>query len=65
MPLPEYITAIRTITFDTKLTRENLLDFYDGPADITDEVILGMIEEWAALDLNGDYRLLDEDGNEL
>ena len=65
MPLPNYITAIRTITYDVEMIRESLLEFYDGPADIKDEDIIGMIDDWASEDLGVDYRLLDEDGNEL
>lgn len=65
MPLPEYITAIRTITYDVEMIRESLLEFYDDPADIKDEDIIGMIDDWASEDLGVDYRLLDEDGNEL
>ena len=65
MPLPNYITAIRTITYDVEMIRESLLEFYDDPADIKDEDIIGMIDDWASEDLGVDYRLLDEDGNEL
>ena len=65
MSLPNYITAIRTITYDVEMIRESLLEFYDGPADIKDEDIIGMIDDWASEDLGVDYRLLDEDGNEL
>lgn len=65
MSLPNYITAIRTITYDVEMIRESLLEFYDDPADIKDENIIGMIDDWASEDLGVDYRLLDEDGNEL
>lgn len=65
MPLPEYITAIRSIAYNTKEIRESLQDFYDDPADIRDEEILQMIDDWAYEDLGGEYRLLDEDGEEL
>ena len=65
MSLPEYITAIRTITYDTTLVRESLSEFYDSPADIKDEDILAMIDEWAYDDLGDGYRLLDEEGEEL
>ena len=65
MPLPNYITAIRTVTYDTTLVRESLSEFYDSPADIKDEDILAMIDEWAYDDLGDGYRLLDEDGEEL
>jgi len=65
MPLPEYITAIRSIAYNTKEIRESLQDFYDDPADITDQAILDMIDEWAYEDLGGEYRLVTEDGNEL
>ena len=65
MSLPNYITAIRTITYDVEMIRESLLEFYDDPADIKDEDIIGMIDDWASEDLGVDYRLLDEDGNEL
>lgn len=65
MPLPEYITAIRTVTYDTTLVRESLSEFYDSPADIKDEDILAMIDEWAYDDLGDGYRLLDEEGEEL
>lgn len=65
MSLPNYITAIRTITYDTEMIRESLLEFYDDPADIKDEDIIGMIDDWASEDLGVDYRLLDEDGKEL
>ena len=63
--LPEYITAIRSIAYNTEEIRESLSDFYDDPADITDQVILDMIDEWAYEDLGGEYRLVTEDGNEL
>lgn len=65
MPLPEYITAIRTITYNTQEIRESLHDFYDDPADIRDEEILQMVEDWAYEDLGDGYRLLDEQGDEL
>ena len=65
MPLPNYVTAIRTITYDVEMIRESLLEFYDDPADIKDEDIIGMIDDWASEDLGVDYRLLDEDGEEL
>ena len=65
MPLPEYITAIRTVTYDTQQIRESLQDFYDDPADIRDEEILQMIDDWAYEDLGGEYRLVTEDGDEL
>lgn len=65
MSLPNYITAIRTITYDVEMIRESLLDFYDDPADIKDEDIIGMIDDWASEDLGVDYRLLDEEGEEL
>ncbi len=65
MPLPEYITAIRTVTYDTTLVRESLSEFYDSPSDIKDEDILAMIDEWAYDDLGDGYRLLDEEGEEL
>ena len=65
MSLPEYITAIRTITYDTTLVRESLSEFYDSPADIKDEDIVAMIDEWAYDDLGDGYRLLDEEGEEL
>ena len=65
MSLPNYITAIRTVTYDTTLVRESLSEFYDSPADIKDEDIVAMIDEWAYDDLGDGYRLLDEDGEEL
>lgn len=65
MSLPNYITAIRTITYDVEMIRESLLEFYDDPADIKDEDIIGMIDDWASEDLGVDYRLLDEEGEEL
>lgn len=65
MSLPEYITAMRTVTYDTTLVRESLSEFYDSPADIKDEDILAMIDEWAYDDLGDGYRLLDEEGEEL
>lgn len=65
MSLPNYVTAIRTITYDVEMIRESLLEFYDDPADIKDEDIIGMIDDWASEDLGVDYRLLDEEGEEL
>lgn len=65
MSLPEYITAMRTVTYDTTLVRESLSEFYDSPADIKDEDILAMIDEWAYDDLGDGYSLLDEEGEEL
>ena len=65
MSLPEFITAIKTMTYDTQQIRESLYDFYDDPADIRDEEILQMIEDWASEDLGNGYLLLDMDGNEL
>ena len=65
MSLPNYITAIRTVTYDTTLVRESLSDWYDDPADIKDEDILALIDEWAYDDLGDGFRLLDEDGEEL
>lgn len=63
--LPNYITAIRTVTYDTTLVRESLQDFYDDPADIRDEEILALIDEWAYDDLGDGFRLIDEEGEEL
>jgi len=65
MPLPNYITAIRTITYDTEQIRESLAEMVEDPDSISDDDIIGLIQDWADEDLNGDYRLLDEDGNEL
>ena len=64
MSLPNYITAIRTITYDTEQIRESLAEMVDDPDSISDDDIIGLIQDWADEDLNGDYRLLDEDGNE-
>ena len=63
--IPEFITAIKTVTYDTALVREGLADFYDDPSEIKDEDIIAMIDEWAYDDLGRGYILLDEEGEEL
>ena len=63
MPLPEYITAIRSIAYNTKEIRESLQIYDDSPA--SDEDIMALIDEWAYEDLGGEYRLVTEDGDEL
>ena len=63
MPLPEYITAIRSIAYNTKEIRESL-EFYDD-SPVSDEDIMALIDEWAYEDLGGEYRLVTEDGDEL
>lgn len=65
MPIPNYVTAIRTVTYDVEMIRESLSEFYDSPSDIKDEDIIAMIDEWAYDDLGDGFRLLDEDGEEL
>lgn len=65
MPLPEFITAINTMTYDTAQVRASLIDVGDEPTEVADEVILALIDEWAYDDLGRGYILLDEDGNEL
>ena len=51
MSLPNYVTAIRTVTYDTTLVRESLSEFYDSPSDIKDEDIIALFDEWAYDDL--------------
>jgi hypothetical protein len=63
MSLPEYITAIRSIAYNTKEIRESL-QIYDN-APVSDEDITALIDEWAYEDLGGDYRLVTENGDEL
>lgn len=63
MPLPEYITAIRSIAYNTKEIRESLEAY--GHEDVADEDIISTIEDWAYEDLGGEYRLVTEDGDEL
>ena len=65
MSLPSIITAIKTMAYDTQEIRESLADFYDDPADIKDEEIMAMIEDWAYEDLGRGYVLVDEYGDEL
>ena len=63
MSLPEYITAIRSIAYNTKEIRESLQYYDDAP--VSDEDIVALIDEWAYEDLGGEYRLVTEDGDEL
>lgn len=63
MSLPEYITAIRSIAYNTKEIRESL-QIHDN-ALVSDEDIMALIDEWAYEDLGGDYRLVTENGEEL
>lgn len=55
--LPEYITAIKTVTYDTEQIRDNWEGMNDGT--ITDEEILDLIQEWAYDDLGDGFRLVD------
>ena len=55
--LPEYITAIKTVTYDTEQIRDNWEGMNDGT--ITDEEILDLIQEWAYDDLGHGFRLVD------
>ena len=63
MSLPEYITAIRSIAYNTQEIRESLQYYDDAP--VSDEDIMALIDEWAYEDLGGEYRLVTEDGDEL
>ncbi len=63
--LPQYITAIKTTTYDTAQVRQFICDVGDDPDSVTDEEILAMIDEWAYDDLGRGYILLDEEGEEL
>ena len=63
MSLPEYITAIRSIAYNTKEIRESL-QIHDN-APVSDEDMMALIDEWAYEDLGEDYRLVTENGDEL
>lgn len=65
MSLPEFITAIKTMTYDTAQVRQSICDVGDDPDSVTDEEILALIDEWAYDDLGRGYILLDEEGEEL
>lgn len=56
--LTQYITAIKSFTYDTTIIRD------DNP-DWTDEEILAYVSDLAYDDLNGYDALVDEDGREL
>jgi len=56
--LPQYITAIKSFTYDTAIIQG------DNP-DWTDEEILAYVSDLAYDDLNGYDALVDEDGREI
>ena len=55
--LPEYITAIKTLTYDTQQIRDGW-EGIDG-GTITDGEILDLIQEWAYDNLGDGFRLVD------
>lgn len=57
--LPDFITAVKTYTYDTAKVRE------DYPRELSDQEVIDLIDEWAREDLGNGYVLLDEDGREL
>ena len=63
MPLPNYITAIRSVAYNTKEIRESLEFYDDSPA--ADAAIMALIDEWAYEEFGDGYRLLNDEGEEL
>lgn len=56
--LPDFITAMKTYTYDTALIREEW-------GELSDEELIDLIDEWAREDFGSGFVLLDEDGREL
>lgn len=56
--LPQYITAIKSFTYDTAI-------IHDDNPDWTDEEILAFVSDLAYDDMNGYDTLVDSDGMEI
>ena len=65
MSLPEYINAIKTVTYDVPAIVESLEQM--GMEDIDLDVVMEYIQEWVFEDFGGDSGIIfqDENGEEL
>ena len=65
MSLPEYINAIKTVTYDVPAIVESLVEM--GMEDIDFDVVFEFIQEWVFEDFGGDSGIIfqDENGEEL
>ena len=64
-PMPEYINAIKTVTYDVPAIVESLEQM--GMEDIDLDVVMEYIQEWVFEDFGGDSGIIfqDENGDEL
>ena len=65
MQLPEYINAIKTVTYHVPAIVESLVEM--GMEDIDFDVVFEFIQEWVFEDFGGDSGIIfqDENGEEL
>ena len=65
MQLPEYINAIKTVTYHVPAIVESLVEM--GMEDIDFDVVFEFIQEWVFEDFGGDSGIIfqDENGDEL
>ena len=64
-PMPEYINAIKTVTYDGPAIVESLEQM--GMEDIDLDVVMEYIQEWVFEDFGDSYGIVyqDENGDEL
>ncbi len=63
--LPERVNMIISFTYDPHAAKESLIAM-NPDMEITDEIVMDMIETWAEEDARGnDYILTDENGDEI
>jgi hypothetical protein len=63
--MPEYINAIKTVTYHVPAIVESLVEM--GMEDIDFDVVFEFIQEWVFEDFGGDSGIIfqDENGEEL
>lgn len=63
--MPEYINAIKTVTYHVPAIVESLVEM--GMEDIDFDVVFEFIQEWVFEDFGGDSGVIfqDENGDEL
>jgi hypothetical protein len=63
--MPEYINAIKTVTYHVPAIVESLVEM--GMEDIDFDVVFEFIQEWVFEDFGGDSGIIfqDENGDEL
>ncbi len=65
MSLPEYINAIKTVTYHVPAIVESLVEM--GMEDVDFDVVFEFIQEWVHEEFHGDSDVvfMDDEGNEL